>query len=242
MNKYCGDYQVSPGEQCDDGNVLSDDGCSSTCQVEFLPNCGDGKIDAGEECDDGNTRDGDGCTALCRLERGVCGDGVLNTAFNEQCDDGNRESGDGCSFCAIEAYSDCGDGEVQEGELCDMGDRNSMNPSMCRPNCVLPKCGDRVLDYNEECDDGNNINGDACSATCELERAATGQPNTIIGNVVLGEIDEALLTPEERLEYVRLRNRVPTPEQTKTGPGLVIFLASGAAAGVGFMRRKYKVK
>jgi len=29
------------GEQCDDGNVVSGDGCSSTCQLEY---CGDRKV------------------------------------------------------------------------------------------------------------------------------------------------------------------------------------------------------
>jgi cysteine-rich repeat protein len=31
----CGDGQVESGEQCDDGNIVNDDGCSATCQSEF---------------------------------------------------------------------------------------------------------------------------------------------------------------------------------------------------------------
>jgi cysteine-rich repeat protein len=30
----CGNTMVEPGEQCDDGNTLSGDGCSAACQVE----------------------------------------------------------------------------------------------------------------------------------------------------------------------------------------------------------------
>lgn len=30
----CGDGSVDPGEQCDDGNTASSDGCSSTCRIE----------------------------------------------------------------------------------------------------------------------------------------------------------------------------------------------------------------
>src|SRR5262249_35967116 len=30
----CGDGSVDPGEQCDDGNTISGDGCSATCQTE----------------------------------------------------------------------------------------------------------------------------------------------------------------------------------------------------------------
>ena len=38
----------------------------------------------------------------------------------------------------------------------------------------LPKCGDGVLDPDEQCDDGNDFDGDGCSASCTLEITATG--------------------------------------------------------------------
>ena len=39
------------------------------------------------------------------------------------------------------------------------------------PACreVVPFCGDGTLDPGEACDDGNNIDGDGCSATCTVE-------------------------------------------------------------------------
>ncbi len=37
------------------------------------------------------------------------------------------------------------------------------------PSCRGPVCGDGILDPGEECDDGNLIDGDGCSALCELE-------------------------------------------------------------------------
>jgi cysteine-rich repeat protein len=39
---------------------------------------------------------------------------------------------------------------------------------------VAPYCGDGVLDPGEQCDDGNNIDGDGCSALCELEGGGEG--------------------------------------------------------------------
>ena len=64
---FCGDGTVDPPEQCDDGGVSNNDGCSSNCLDEF---CGDGirQSGIGEECDDGNTTDGDGCSAICEVE------------------------------------------------------------------------------------------------------------------------------------------------------------------------------
>ena len=36
-------------------------------------------------------------------------------------------------------------------------------------NFVLSVCGDGVIDAGESCDDGNTLDGDGCSSTCELE-------------------------------------------------------------------------
>lgn len=60
--KSCGNGTVESGEQCDDGNSASGDGCSSICQME---QCGNGRVDAGEQCDDGNNNNGDNCDNLC---------------------------------------------------------------------------------------------------------------------------------------------------------------------------------
>jgi cysteine-rich repeat protein len=38
----CGDGLLDPGEACDDGNVISGDGCSSTCEMESMGNGGAG--------------------------------------------------------------------------------------------------------------------------------------------------------------------------------------------------------
>ena len=104
----CGDGVVQAGEDCDDGNTLSGDGCSSTCHFEHPGQgvCGDGHLDSGEQCDDGNTASGDGCDATCHKEW-ACGDGTVNPG--EDCDDGNSVSGDGCdAACHLEAPPDPG--------------------------------------------------------------------------------------------------------------------------------------
>ena len=42
--------------------------------------------------------------------------------------------------------------------------------SACRTNCTIPRCGDKVLDGGEVCDDGNTITGDGCAADCKSLR------------------------------------------------------------------------
>ncbi len=55
-------------------------------------------------------------------------------------------------------------------EECDDGPANSdILPDACRADCSLPGCGDRVIDTGEECDDGNNRDGDGCTLDCVLE-------------------------------------------------------------------------
>ena len=62
----CGDGTLDSGEQCDDGNTVSCDGCSASCQVEA---CGNGKVECAEECDAGplNGQPGSGCDAECKV-------------------------------------------------------------------------------------------------------------------------------------------------------------------------------
>ena len=43
--------------------------------------------------------------------------------------------------------------------------------------CVPSRCGDGKKQRPEECDDGNNVSGDGCSADCKLEAAPTPTPD-----------------------------------------------------------------
>ncbi|HVW66904.1 MAG TPA: myxococcus cysteine-rich repeat containing protein [Candidatus Peribacteraceae bacterium] len=131
----CGDGLLTGSEQCDDGNTVDGDGCSSACKIEpgfqcvttqpsrCWARCGDGIKTTTEKCDDGNTVGGDGCSATCNIEfgyicsgspsvcsiPGICGDGKVNAA-SETCDDGNTHSGDGCSAtCTVESGYTCTD-------------------------------------------------------------------------------------------------------------------------------------
>ena len=47
----------------------------------------------------------------------------------------------------------------------------SSGPISCEAE---PYCGDGILDPGEECDDGNNIDGDGCDANCTVEEEGEG--------------------------------------------------------------------
>lgn len=125
----CGDGDMSPGEQCDDGaNNGPGHWCLADCEVNV---CGDGDQGPLEECDDGNGSSFDGCTGTCTLA--VCGDGF--TQPGEECDAGwNNNSNTGsCTLTCKKAA--CGDGFLQTvvGELCDDG--NLLEGDGCSGNC-----------------------------------------------------------------------------------------------------------
>ncbi|MCP4446790.1 MAG: DUF4215 domain-containing protein [Myxococcales bacterium] len=173
----CSDGRIQNGEACDDGNAVSDDGCSADCtEVEegygcALPGtpcvltliCGNGLVEDAEECDDYNESEGDGC-AECELETGwtcpqaglpciaaECGDGIV--AGFEECDDGNAAA-PGCdTSCNTESGFKCTD----PGQP-----------------CVATVCGDGVEEGLEECDDNNLLPFDGCAPDCTREPQCTG--------------------------------------------------------------------
>ena len=174
----CGNSILEGNEECDDGNTISGEGCTSDCKLETdwacpTPGspcistvvCGDGHISGNEVCDDFNTNAGDGCSADCKTVEGgwvcpaagvrcqpKCGDGMLKGW--EQCDDGNTTSGDGCSqACTIETGYAC----PAPGEACHQ-----------------TVCGDHNKEGAESCDDGNTIPGDGCTMDCKAEPVCTG--------------------------------------------------------------------
>lgn len=175
---YCGDglldkVDIDNGEECDNGvdnrpvDSTDRDACSVACKR--INYCGDGKVTDGELCDDGNNVDGDGCSAACVTESGwvctivdqksvcsriACGNGIFEPNLGEECDDGDRVSGDGCSAnCRKESGWDCSQGEEDGATICHK------------------TCGNGKIEtkFGEACDDGNEVDGDGCSASCKVE-------------------------------------------------------------------------
>ncbi len=173
---YCGDGHIDTnyGEECDDGygNIGVYGGCTQNCKK--APRCGDKIVDSsfGEECDNGDENKPSGygtCNSTTCTWNGICGDGVIDTANGEECDDGLIVNGksvggdgsyDGCTADCKKA-SRCGDNHWDPGyEDCDgvTGCTSSCMPENryeCKDGvCALIKCGNGVVDSDEECDDG----------------------------------------------------------------------------------------
>jgi fibro-slime domain-containing protein len=139
----CGDGELGPGEECDDGVGNTGEYNQCTPQCTLGPRCGDAIIQDqfGEICDDGiNDGSYGGCAPTCQLGP-HCGDAVVQAEF-EQCDDGANDGGYGeCSAgCVLGPY--CGDGKISIGfEECDDGANQDGDgcSAACKIEVVVPK-------------------------------------------------------------------------------------------------------
>ena len=173
----CGDGVVDPGlgEACDLG-VLNHDAVGSACHSDCQPPmCGDGILDVGEGCDEGDLNldvPDATCRPGCILPS--CGDGIPDSG--EACDAGIANSDAPNADCRVDCSAAfCGDGivDTERGELCDDGANNSDDAdASCRLDCLSQRCGDGIVDTGEVCDDGNLVEGDACTTLCELPNMA----------------------------------------------------------------------
>ncbi len=186
----------------------------------------------------------------------------MQSLLGEQCESSSHNpslsySCDSCRFLSVT----CGDSAVDAGEECDKGAQNSTSPdALCRPNCSLSRCGDGVLDSAELCDDGNRLNGDGCDRYCKKESddsavpeetqvaAETTPPEQLLnGQFPNYQQPTQFGFPQypnfQQLPYQlplaqlqpRIQSRGPVGD---TGPAAVAVIGAGAAAGIGWIRRK----
>ncbi|MFN2377169.1 MAG: hypothetical protein ABR538_11570 [Candidatus Binatia bacterium] len=177
----CGDGNVSPGEECDNGLAGNSDTVPNACRTDCTnPKCHDGVFDnlSGEQCDDGNTVNTDCCVNECVLA--VCGDGIQNCT--EECDN-FPNNGNLPNQCRANCQNPrCGDGVEDTGEECDDG--NLTNEDGCSSLCFVEECGDEIKQegLGEECDEGvDNANEpDKCRATGPFKCKLPGCPDGIV--------------------------------------------------------------
>jgi len=138
----CGDGDVDAGEQCDDGNIVNGDCCSSSCQYES----------AGSPCaDDGNGCTNDQCngSGVCAHPNNTapCSDGLFCNG-TDTCSGGScsAHGGDPCAANVGDADADCSESCNETTDDCTATDPNGSS------------CEDNVF-----CNGDDACNGGACS-------------------------------------------------------------------------------
>jgi cysteine-rich repeat protein len=183
----CGNDHIEIGEECDDGNIAGNDGCSSKCLNEGVVGgtCGNGVKDDKEECDDGDTTSGDGCSDKCLNEGSTaagftCGDKL---DLGEDNDLGSAEANKAAglnSEClhvgsvyktpavGAAAFPVCGNGLIESGEECESVASLAPNANKCNlglaGNCILPEyCSNKCLNKGvKACDAAAGLTSGCC--------------------------------------------------------------------------------
>ena len=223
----CGNGWIDGADQCDDGNTTVGDGCNATCQFEgpgeMEPNDTSamanvlvtgtatvgtvyGALSSGSDVDiysivvpagyhvHAEVSDGNGgCSndANVRL-RGT--DGTTSLAY---------DTTDGPGSCGqITPQNDTGARGLAAGTyFLEVTGSGGAAAYVLTVRLLAPGCGDAFLDMGEQCDDGNMMGGDGCSAMCQLEGIGEVEPNdtNATANAV---ITNAMTTPSAQVTGV----------------------------------------
>ncbi|CAD8125624.1 unnamed protein product [Paramecium sonneborni] len=149
------DGQILGNEQCDDQNLIAEDGCFN------------GQFDCPEDCEQCYQ----GQCLLCNKEStqlntlnnqciSLCGNGQLS--HNEQCDDANNIPYDGCFLCEFSCNYYCQTCHLGVCSQCQMGYQLDQSKNICQSIC-----GDGIVTHDEQCDDGNLLQYQEC-VNCKL--------------------------------------------------------------------------
>jgi len=118
------------------------------------------------------------------VENPTCGDGTCNndeTCSSCQSDCGFCQEGDGCTeTCSTKGF-ECGSQTICSRTvncgICDSGKECVSGKCETKIESSSVLCGNSNLDSDEECDDGNTVDGDGCSSGCLKEFCNDGIVN-----------------------------------------------------------------
>lgn len=206
----CGDGVIQVGEQCDDSNVTSGDGCSPTCQLEgtFLPESepndtqatanplgtADGFLASLTPIGDQDYYSFDvvtpGSSVYVQVTNGLngCPNGFDSklTLFNPSgalistIDDGGTAKCSLLSPATTATAANMAAGKYRVRVEYN-GNTTAIASYVVKIKVVPPSCGDSVIQTGiEQCDDGNSTSSDGCSATCQAEAPYEIEPNGVL--------------------------------------------------------------
>ncbi len=149
----CGDGIVDQNEQCDTASQIPTCTSPSVCTGKCICGC---ELDS--QCDDG-----DACTAdVCTQTSGECTHhDICSTTTTTQGIYGACCANGQC-FVTAQWYCESGVGGTYQGDS-----------TSCETPGICSTCGNGVVEYGEQCDDGNTLSGDGCDANCQLESITT---------------------------------------------------------------------
>ncbi|MET0388398.1 MAG: DUF4215 domain-containing protein [Polyangiales bacterium] len=129
--------EIVPVTACTAGDGCCPAGCSRERDADCSPSCGNGELEAGELCERGGEQ-----------------------PCSESCDDGDDCTRDVTSGSAENCSLVCGHMPITEARSGDGCCPDGISASL-DSDCVA-ECGNKVVEDQEQCDDGNKSAGDGC--------------------------------------------------------------------------------
>ena len=199
--------QTANSAACDDGNACTvGDVCNAKlCAPGPTKVCNDGQDCTVDSCNsktgaclnDGTAKNGQACDADGSICTGgdACSGGACVAGPQASCNDNNPCTTDSC-----DKAKGCVHATVADQTACGTG--LWCIAAVCKKK---PVCGDNILDPGEQCDDGNTVTGDGCSATCLVEKPPVPLPGELL-------ITEFMADPANTQdEWVELYNATDKP-------------------------------
>ncbi|CAD8193166.1 unnamed protein product [Paramecium pentaurelia] len=190
LNYYLSDQNTCNSCDSEQGKVIQ------SCKYK---NCNDQVWTYGEDCDDGNQIQGDGCSN-CKIDKNyICTNTIMQKSlcyscpqFCISCQQNSITNQNECVKCQSGYYLDQNICQICDKQ-CKECETNPSNCTNCRfiqsaskkcklceykqgyysdysTNTCYNKCGDSIIADSEQCDDGNQINGDGCNNKCLMEK------------------------------------------------------------------------
>jgi cysteine-rich repeat protein len=180
-------------KECEDGDTMpSDDGCNTCTCTDGGWACTEKASDGPVACEDGESKPaGDGCnTCSCEDGNWLC----TEIGCPNECQPGDVKMEE-CNSC--ECYEG---GWVCTDAACPDPTGDTVDPTGADPtgdptgDTADPTgadyvCGDGIVEGAEQCDDGNQIDDDACPNDCTLDDNVCGptDPLTITAAAIVGD-------------------------------------------------------
>lgn len=169
----CGDEVIDAPETCDDGNTTGGDGCGATCVIERISPSAPILIPlhpgAVRRVEVEVTTPGQSITATTSNGQGGCDLDTRLILVKDGLFLGYDSGGAGCAHLRPRVHAFATNLAPGIYQLLVVGDGTRTGTVTLEVSLNDPACGNGIVETlaNEFCDDGNRVDNDGCSLTCE---------------------------------------------------------------------------